>query len=199
MRVRVAASAVVEETATIGSDSVVWDLTQVRAGASIGSGCTLGRNVFVDAGVRIGDACKIQNNALLYAPAMVGDGVFIGPAAVLTNDRYPRAVTPDGRPKSGTDWSATGVTVGRGASIGAGAVVIGGVSIGEWAMVAAGAVVATDVPPYALVAGVPARWRAWVGPAGEPLVAEGDATWRCPSTGASFVESDGRLRLGAGS
>ena len=111
----------------------------------------------------------MQNYALVYAPAELGDGVFIGPAAVLTTDVYPRAVAPDGGIKSGDDWDAAGVRIGRGAAVGARSVVVAGVTIGEWALVGAGAVVTKDVQPHALVVGVPARRVGWVGHAGVPL------------------------------
>jgi acetyltransferase-like isoleucine patch superfamily enzyme len=128
--------------------------------------CTIGRGAYVGPGVVIGDNVKLQNHALVYEPARLGDGVFVGPAAVLTNDEYPRAVTPEGRLKSGADWTAVGVTIGEGAAIGARAVCVAPVAVGRWALVAAGAVVTKDVPDFALVVGVPARRIGWVGRAG---------------------------------
>ena len=191
---QVAPSAVVEPGAEIGDGTRVWDLTQVRTGARIGRSCTIGRNVFVDQGVVIGDRCKVQNNALLYAPATLADGVFIGPGAILTNDRFPRAVAPDGQAKGAADWQSDGVTVAEGASVGAGAVVVAGVTVGPWSTVAAGAVVASDVPAFALVAGVPARPMGWVGRAGVRLEPTGEpGRWRCPTTGEAYLEKDGGL------
>jgi acetyltransferase-like isoleucine patch superfamily enzyme len=152
----------------------------------------VGRGAFIDAGVVVGDRCKIQNDALVYSPARLADGVFIGPAAVLTNDPFPRAITPAGALKVASDWDAVGVVVEHGASVGARAVVLGGVTIGRWALVAAGAVVTRDVAPFALVAGVPARRIAWVGAAGVPLEPNGKG-WRCPQTGEHFVEREGTL------
>lgn len=149
----------------------------------------MGRNVFIDAGVTIGDRCKVQNNALLYAPARLGNGVFIGPAAVLTNDRYPRAVDADGEVKMVGDWEAEGVVIADGASVGAAAVVLAGVTVGVWSMVAANSMVTRTVPAYALVAGSPARRIAWVGPAGRPLLRLTGDRWQCAVTGATFVES----------
>lgn len=189
---RIAADALVEPGATIGAGTWIWDLTHVRSDASVGSHCIVGRGVFVDAGVIIGDRCKIQNNALLYAPAVIGSGVFIGPSVVLTNDRYPRAVTPDGELKSTAHWTPAGVVVGDGASLGAGSTVIGGTHIGRWALVAAGSIVTRDVAAFALVAGSPARRVGWVGPAGHPLTPR-DGAWWCPVTGEQFDEVDGRL------
>lgn len=182
MTTRVAPTATVEPGASIGEGSTVWDLAQVRAGATVGARCTIGRNVFIDAGVVVGQHCKVQNNALVYAPAVIEDGVFIGPAAVLTNDRFPRAVTPNGEPKAPDDWAPSGVHVRSGASIGASATVVAGVTIGAWALVAAGSVVTADVDDFALVAGVPARRIGWVGRHGHRLEPEDDL-WRCPVTG----------------
>lgn len=189
----VAATADVDSRATILAGSTVWHLAQIREGASVGRDCVIGRGAYVGPGVRLGDRVKLQNYALVYEPAVLGDGVFVGPAAVLTNDEYPRSVTPDQRLKRGEDWTAVRVTVGEGASIGARAVCVAPVRVGRWALVAAGAVVTRDVPDFALVVGVPARQVGWVGRAGVPLVAEGDGELGCPSTGARYREEAGRL------
>ncbi len=189
---RISPTADVDETATIGRDTSVWHLAQIREGALVGNECVIGRGAYIGAGVVMGDRCKIQNFALVYEPAVLADGVFVGPGAVLTNDLHPRAINEDGSLKTATDWTATGVTIGRGAAIGARAVCVAPVSIGEWATVAAGAVVTKDVPAFGLVAGVPARRVGWVGPAGQKLVAKGDR-FLCPMTGAEFVETEGVL------
>ena len=170
----IAESAEVDPSARVGDGSRVWQQAVLRPGARIGRNCILGRGAFVDGGVRLGDNCKVQNLALLYAPAVLGDGVFIGPAAVLTNDPNPRAVNPDGTLKSASDWEPAGVTIGDGAAIGARAVVLGGVAVGAWALVGAGAVVTRDVPAHALVLGCPARQVAWVGRDGHRLTEDGD-------------------------
>ena len=193
MAVTILPSADIDPAAHIGEGCTIWHLAQVRAGARLGEGCVLGRGAYVDAGVTVGRNCKLQNYALVYAPAVLGDGVFIGPAAVLTNDLYPRAVTPAGTLKGPGDWDMVGVTVGEGASVGSRAVVLPGVTIGRWALIAAGAVVTKDVPDHALVVGTPARRVGWVGRAGVPLAEAGDHEWRCPREGTSYVERDGRL------
>jgi UDP-2-acetamido-3-amino-2,3-dideoxy-glucuronate N-acetyltransferase len=185
---RVQPSADVDPTAELGAGSVVWHLAQIREGAVLGEGCSIGRGAYVGPDVVLGRNCKVQNHALIYEPARLADGVFIGPAAVLTNDEFPRAVNPDGTLKSADDWVEVGVTIGTGASIGARAVCIAPVAIGAWATVAAGAVVTRDVPDHAIVMGVPARQRGWVGEAGHPLVADG-GRWRCPATGRTYRET----------
>jgi acetyltransferase-like isoleucine patch superfamily enzyme len=135
----------------------------------------------------------LQNYALVYEPARLGNGVFIGPAVVLTNDLYPRSIDPNGELKRGDDWDAVGVTIEEGASIGARAVCVAPVAIGRWAMVAAGAVVISDVPDFALVAGVPARRIRWVGRIGVPLEPAGEGRWRCPQSGELYDERNGAL------
>ena len=188
----IAADAQVHERARVSATARVWGLAHVREEAVIGEGCVIGRGVYIDVGVIVGDNCKIQNNALVYAPAVIEDGVFIGPAAVLTNDPHPRAINPDGSSKTESDWDPVGVTLRRGASIGAGAVVLGGVEVGEWALVGAGSVVTRDVAPNALMTGIPARRVAWVGPRGVPLEMR-DGTWVDQETGAAFREEGERL------
>jgi acetyltransferase-like isoleucine patch superfamily enzyme len=155
----------------------------------------VGRGAYVGPGVRIGDHVKLQNYALVYEPAELADGVFVGPAAVLTNDYYPRAVDPEGRLKGGGDWEPVAVRVAEGASLGARSVCVAPVHVGRWALVAAGAVVTRDVPDFALVAGVPARRIGWVGRAGARLVErDGEpGVWECPGTGALHDEKDGTL------
>lgn len=193
MTTTIAPSADVSDQAELGEGTKVWHLAQVREGANLGANCIVGRGAYVGTGVQIGENTKIQNYALVYEPASLGKGVFIGPAVVLTNDTYPRSVSPDGELKSAHDWTPVGVTVEDGASIGARAVCVAPLTIGRWATVAAGAVVTKDVPAFALVAGVPARRLGWVGKAGEPLRQEGDF-WVCPATGTKYIEDGNSLK-----
>lgn len=196
---RVAPGADVSDEATIGNGSSIWHLAQVRENASLGDDCVIGRGAYIGTGVQMGHGCKIQNYALVYEPARLADGVFVGPAAVFTNDYFPRAVNPDLTPKSASDWDQVGVTCEVGSSIGARAVCVAPVTIGAWAMVAAGATVVKDVPPHALVAGVPAKRLAWVGRSGEKLLPASDGTdaWVCPTTGEWYIpdETTGGLQL----
>lgn len=180
----------VAASAQIGTGSKVWHYAQVRENATLGENCIVGRGAYVGTGVSVGDNCKIQNYALVYEPARLARGVFIGPAAVLTNDHFPRAINADGTPKSADDWEPVGVEIHEGASIGASATCVAPVTIGRWALVGSGAVVIRDVPDFALVVGSPARRVAWVGKAGKPLIKVGDDTWSCPVTGEQYRQTD---------
>lgn len=178
----------VASSATISAGSKVWHYAQVRENANIGENCIVGRGAYVGTGVEVGDNCKIQNYALVYEPAQLANGVFIGPAVVLTNDHFPRAINADGTPKSADDWEPVGVTILEGASIGASATCVAPITIGRWALVGSGSVVVKDVPDFALVVGSPARRVGWVGTAGHPLSRREDDVWECPVTGALYRE-----------
>jgi UDP-3-O-[3-hydroxymyristoyl] glucosamine N-acyltransferase len=155
-------SADVDDRAVLGTGTTVWHLAQIRENARLGRGCIVGRGAYVGPGVTIGDNVKLQNYALVYEPARLEDGVFIGPAAVLTNDLHPRSTDVAGKLKRPDDWEARGVVVRVGASLGANVTVIAGVVIGV--KLPAGAVV-TDVPDFGLGPGFPRGGSAgWAGP-----------------------------------
>ena len=197
MAPRIVESAEVSADAQIGDGTSIWHLVQVRENAKIGKNCIVGRAAYIGEGVEIGDNCKIQNLALVYEPAKLEKGVFIGPAVVLTNDQYPRAINEDGSLKSASDWDPVGVTVREGAAIGARSVLVAPVEIGAWSLVAAGSTVVKDVPAFALVAGTPAKQIGWVGKAGHKLVpVEGnESIFECPKTRQLYVELDGELKV----
>ena len=155
------------EAAHIGDKTKIWHNTLIRRDARIGNNCIIGSGTSIDTGVIVGDNVKIQNNVLLYDGVTIEDGVFVGPAVTFTNDRAPRAVTPDMKPKGSDDWTIARTTVKRGASLGARSVILPGVTIGEWALVGAGSVVTKDVQAYAVVVGSPARRIGWVNEACE--------------------------------
>jgi UDP-2-acetamido-3-amino-2,3-dideoxy-glucuronate N-acetyltransferase len=183
----------IDKLAIIGSGTKVWENSKVRENVTIGKDCNLGRNVYVGPGVKIGNNVKIQNNVLIYEPAMIADGVFIGPGAIFTNDLYPRAITQNGMKKTEEDWNREGVTVGHGASIGAGAICVAPVKIGKWAMIAAGSVVTKNILDFSLVAGVPAKQIGWVGKSGVRLIQKNPNLFVCPETENEYELSDGKL------
>ncbi|MEO8287238.1 MAG: acyltransferase [Chloroflexota bacterium] len=159
----------VSPKATLGAGTKVWHQAQVREGAVLGRNCILGKSAYVDFGVQIGDNVKIQNRASVYHGVTLENGVFVGPHVIFTNDKMPRAINPDGSLKSEDDWELGLILVKEGASLGAGAIVVTGVTIGRFAMVGAGAVVTRDVPDYGLVYGNPARLHGYVCPCGNKL------------------------------
>ncbi len=175
--------------ARVGSGTRIWHHCQVREDAVIGRECILSKGVYVDTGVQIGDRVKVQNGVSVYHGVTLEDGVFCGPHCVFTNDLRPRAVNPDGTPKAADDWTLTHTVVRAGASIGAHATIVCGVTIGRWAMIGAGAVVTHDVPDHGLVVGVPARLRGFVCPCGHtleppaPWLAGDPVTLHCPACG----------------
>lgn len=168
-------TAVIDEGAQIGEGTKIWHFCHVSAGARIGPRCVLGQNVYVG-NVTIGENVRIQNNVSVYDGVTLEDHVFCGPSMVFTNVINPRAEVSrkhEFRP----------TRVRRGATLGANSTIICGVTIGEYAFVAAGAVVRRDVPAYALVVGVPARFLGWVCRCGERL----PPSLTCPC-GARFEE-----------
>ena len=143
-------SSYVDEGAEVGEDTKIWHFCHIMSGAKIGKRCSLGQNVNVGGKALIGDGVKIQNNVSIYDSVEIEDDVFCGPSMVFTNVINPRAFVE--RKK---EYKKT--VLKKGCSIGANATIICGVTIGEYALVGAGSVVTTDVPPYALVYGNPAR------------------------------------------
>ena len=186
--VRIHPTAEVSTEAVIGPGSSVWNQAQVRERARIGAGCVIGKNVYVDFDVVIGDRVKVQNNVSLFHGVTVEDGVFVGPHVCFTNDRVPRAINPDGTPKTDDDWEVSPILVRRGAALGANATILPGVTIGPWAMVGSGSVVTRDVAGYELVAGNPARRLGSACPCGQPLRDVDGAPFAgdCPRCGAPF-------------
>jgi acetyltransferase-like isoleucine patch superfamily enzyme len=162
-------SADVSDDAQIGPGTRIWHQVQVREGAVIGSECILGKGAYVDLNVSIGNRCKLQNSVFVFHGFNLEDGVFLGPGVMLLNDKNPRAINADGSLKSDSDWTASAADVRHGAAVGGGAVVLPGVSIGRFAMVGAGAVVTRQVPDHGIVVGNPARLKGFACVCGKPL------------------------------
>lgn len=126
-------------------------------GCKIGAETKIGAFVEIQKNATVGARCKVSSHSFICEGVTIDDEVFVGHGVMFTNDVYPRAVNEDGTPQTDTDWQVVETKVRKRASIGSNATIIGGVTIGEAAMVGAGAVVTSDVPDYAIVAGVPAR------------------------------------------
>jgi UDP-2-acetamido-3-amino-2,3-dideoxy-glucuronate N-acetyltransferase len=169
----------VSAEAVIGPGTRIWHQAQVREAACLGASCIVGKGAYIDFDVSIGDNVKIQNGVYVYHGVTVEDGVFLGPGAILTNDKLPRAINSDGSLKSDADWEVSPILIRRGASIGAGAVVLPGVTVGEFALVGAGAVVTCDVPAHGLAYGNPARVHGHVCCCGRPLHELENHQWKC--------------------
>lgn len=178
-------SSYIDEGSKIGNGTKIWHFCHVMGGAEIGEGCNIGQNVVVMPGAKIGNNVKIQNNVSIYEGVILEDDVFCGPSCVFTNVSTPRSeVVRRG------EYQQT--LVRRGSSIGANATVVCGVTLGAYSFVGAGAVVTSDVPPYALMVGVPARRVAWMCRCGERLHLAG-ASIRCDRCGSRYREEDGVL------
>lgn len=172
-------TAIVSEAAEIGAGTKIWHQAQVRERAKIGRNCILGKGAYVDFDVVLGNNCKLQNGVFIYHPATVEDGVFFGPGVIVTNDKVPRAVNPDMTLKTDADWEASPVWIGRGASFGAGSVILPGLRVGRWAMIGAGAIVTRDVPEHGLVVGNPARLIGYVCRCGHRLQIDDEGSHIC--------------------
>ncbi|MGQ9493349.1 MAG: acyltransferase [Anaerolineae bacterium] len=192
--VQIHPTAEVSPQAQIGEGTKIWHQAQVREGARIGRSCIIGKGVYIDFDVVIGNLVKIQNGASIYHGVTIEDGVFIGPHACLTNDKFPRAITVEGKLKRDADWEVGKILIQHGASIGAGAVILPGVTIGRFAMVGAGAVVTKDVVAHGLVMGNPARLVGFVCQCGHKLVQASSTEQRgqasdyfCPVCGREYT------------
>ena len=178
-------SAYVDDGARIGMGTKIWHFCHVMPGAEIGERCSLGQNVVVMSGTRIGNNVKIQNNVSIYEGVELEDDVFCGPSMVFTN-----VVNPRSHISRKKEYQKTHVR--RGASIGANATILCGITLGEYAFVGAGAVVTSDVLPYALMVGVPARRTGWMCQCGERLPDGGAGT--CKACGTRYERAGDGIR-----
>lgn len=178
-------TAVIDEGASIGEGCKIWHYTHIMSGATLQRNCTIGQNVFIGDKVTLGEGCKVQNNVSLYEGVLCESGVFIGPSAVFTNVVNPRAFI-----ERKTEFRQT--VLQEGASVGANATIVCGHVLGRFCLVAAGAVVTSDVPPFTIVGGNPAREMGYISRHGEKLVFTKDnTTAKCPATGITYLLKDG--------
>jgi UDP-2-acetamido-3-amino-2,3-dideoxy-glucuronate N-acetyltransferase len=174
-------TACIDEGAQVGEGTKIWHFSHVMNGAQIGQRCIIGQNVNIDGGTRIGNNVKIQNNVSVYTGAAIDDDVFLGPSCVLTNVTNPRSQV-----KRHSLYESTHLM--RGCTIGANATIVCGVTIGRYAFIGAGAVVTKDIPDYALVIGNPGRQVGWMSRHGHRLFPDENGTMRCPESGHRYQE-----------
>lgn len=189
MDYQVHSSAIVDSGAKVGAGTKIWHFSHVCSGARIGQNCSIGQNVFIANKTEIGDNCKIQNNVSVYDNVRLEEGVFCGPSMVFTNVYNPRSLI-ERKDQFKDTW------VKKGATLGANCTIVCGVTIGRFAFVGAGAVVTENVPDYALMVGVPARHIGWMSEFGEqlelPLTGVAEVT--CKHTGARYQLAGNTLK-----
>lgn len=176
-------TAIVDEPVLIGAGTKIWHFCHLMANCQLGEKCNLGQNVFVASGVRLGNNVKVQNNVSLYEGVICEDDVFIGPSAVFTNIRNPRSAIVRSNQYEQTYLE-------QGATIGANATIRCGIRLGHHCLIGAGAVVTKDVPPYALMMGVPAQQAGWVSEYGHRLVFDEEGKASCPESGQKYLLMD---------
>jgi UDP-2-acetamido-3-amino-2,3-dideoxy-glucuronate N-acetyltransferase len=181
-------TAIIDEGAKIGTGSRVWHFVHVSAEAVIGDNVSLGQGVYIGNRVTVGHRCKIQNNVSVYDNVYLADDVFCGPSVVFTNVYNPRSQV-----ERKDEYRDTHIA--QGASLGANCTIVCGVTVGSYAFVGAGSVVTTDVKPFALVVGVPARQISWMSKFGErlDLPLEGEGKCQCPNTGDVYKLIDSNV------
>lgn len=180
-------SSFVDAGAEVGAGTKIWHFSHVLSGAKIGERCSIGQNCSVSSGVVIGDNVKVQNNVSIFAGTVIEDDVFLGPSCVLTNITNPRSQIVRKSLYEST-------LLRRGCSIGANATIICGITIGRYAFVGAGAVVSKDVPDYALMIGVPARQKGWMSRHGHRLGdADAEGVMTCPESGLRYRELEPKV------
>ena len=188
---RVHPSSVVDAGATIGAGTRIWHFCHISAGATLGENCVVGQGVYIGDGVQIGSGVKIQNNVSVYSGVTLEDEVFLGPSMVFTN-----VVNPRSHVSRKDEFQPT--LVQRGATIGANATIICGVTLGRYAFVGAGALVSRDVPDFALVYGSPAVLRGWMCRCGERLplsTGSGQEQASCPRCATAYSRQEGRVLM----
>lgn len=181
-------SAIIDEGAQIGAETRIWHWVHICPQAIIGERCSLGQNVFVGNKVSIGNNVKIQNNVSVYDNVILEDDVFCGPSMVFTNVYNPRSAI-----SRRDEYRDT--LVRQGATLGANCTIICGITIGRYAFIGAGAVVNKNVPDYALMAGIPAKQIGWISEFGErlELPLQGEAKYTCPNTQIRYCLKDGNV------
>ncbi|HSD63895.1 MAG TPA: acyltransferase [Ignavibacteriaceae bacterium] len=181
--------AVVDDRVEIGENTKIWHFSHIQSGSKIGKNCVLGQNVNIANNVTIGNFVKIQNNVSVYEGVELEDYVFCGPSMVFTNILNPRSKYP----QVGAEFYIK-TLVKEGASLGANSTIVCGITIGRFAFVGAGAVVTKDVPDFALVVGNPARIKGWYSEAGKKLTFDDAGYAFCEKSGKKYKFENGLVK-----
>jgi UDP-2-acetamido-3-amino-2,3-dideoxy-glucuronate N-acetyltransferase len=179
-------TAVIDQDCTIGNGTKIWHFSHIMSGCTIGNQCSIGQNVVISPEVRIGNRVKIQNNVSVYTGVICEDDVFLGPSAVFTNVINPRSAII-----RKNEYKPT--LVQKGATIGANATIVCGITIGRFAFVGAGAVATKNIPDYALVVGNPARQSGWMSEYGHKLKFNQDGMAICPESQEQYRLENGKV------
>lgn len=177
--------AIVDDGATIGEGTRVWAFAHVQKGAQIGSGCNVGHGAYIEKGSVVGNHVTVKNNVSIFDGVTIEDDVFIGANIAFINDRFPRSHRED-------QWTLEKTLVRKGATLGAGAVIMCGVTIGQYALIGAGSVVTKNVPDHAIVVGNPAKFKGYACHCGRPL----NQYYRCSCGRTYTVHQEGLVLLG---
>jgi UDP-2-acetamido-3-amino-2,3-dideoxy-glucuronate N-acetyltransferase len=174
-------TATVEDNVEIGDGTKIWHYAHIREHAQIGKNCVIGKDVYIDHDVKIGNGCKIENGVSVFNGVTLEDDVLIGPNVTFTNDRYPRAFPHT--------WKIVPTLIRKGVGVGAGTVIVCGVEIGEYALIGAGSIVTSDILPYTLAYGNPAKFVSWVCRCGQSRVeSQGELCSNCKIEGFSDLD-----------
>ena len=181
-------TAIIDKGAKVGANTKIWHWSHICSGAEIGSNCSLGQNVFVGNKVKIGSHTKIQNNVSIFDNIIIEKNVFCGPSIVFTNVYNPRSEISRKHEYKNT-------IIREGVTLGANCTIICGVTVGKYAFVGAGAVINKDYKEFALMVGVPAKQIGWMSAYGEriSLPLQGEGVWKCKNTGDKYILKGDRI------
>jgi UDP-2-acetamido-3-amino-2,3-dideoxy-glucuronate N-acetyltransferase len=179
-------SSIVDDGAIIGENTKIWHFCHISSNTIIGKDCNFGQNVFVAPNVKLGNGVKVQNNVSIYEGVECADAVFLGPSMVFTNVMNPRSGV-----SRKNEYKKTIVQVG--VTIGANATIVCGITIGKYAFIGAGAVVTKNIPPFALVVGNPSRQIGWMSEKGEKLQFGDDQIAICPLSKEKYKLSNNKV------
>lgn len=179
-------TAIVDPGCQIGAGTKIWHFSHIMSNCYIGEQCSIGQNVVISPVVRIGNRVKIQNNVSVYTGVICEDDVFLGPSAVFTNVINPRSAV-----SRKNEYQQT--LVRQGATIGANATIVCGITVGRFAFIGAGAVVTKNIPDYALVMGNPARQTGWMSEFGHKLKFNPEGMAVCPESKEQYQLENGKV------